>query len=102
MTVKRLCAVLIAIGLGCSVGSCSPMASFTSDHWPHWAGGLPQGAPPRPGAPGYDEYIAHQQASTAPAKPAAAASPPVAQAASAAPAAEPPADDAAAVAGGLY
>jgi hypothetical protein len=78
------------------------MASFTSDHWPHWAGGLPQGAPPRPGAPGYDEYIAHQQASTAPAKPAAAASPPVAQAASAAPAAEPPADDAAAVAGGLY
>jgi hypothetical protein len=102
MTVKRLAAVLIALCLGCTVGACSPMSSFASDHWPHWAGGLPQGAPPRPGAPGYDEYIAHQQASTAPAKPATAASPPVAQAASAAPAAESPADDAAAVAGGLY
>jgi hypothetical protein len=102
MTVKRLSAVLIALCLGCTVGACSPMASFASDHWPHWAGGLPQGVPPRPGAPGYDEYIAHQQANPAPAKPATAASPPVAQAASTAPAAEPPADDAAAVAGGLY
>lgn len=101
MTAKRLSAVLIALCLGGSVGSCSPMASFTSDHWPHWAGGLPQGTPPRPGAPGYDEYIAHQQADAVPAKPAAAGGPPIAQAAPAA-AAEPAADDAAVTEGGLY
>ena len=97
MTVKRLSAVLIVLCLGCTVGACSPMASFASDHWPHWAGGLPQGTPPRPGAPGYDEYIAHQQANTAPAEPASAASPPVAQAAPV-----PPPDEAPAVEGGLY
>jgi hypothetical protein len=78
------------------------MASFASDHWPHWAGGLPQGAPPRPGAPGYDEYIAHQQVDPAPAKPAAAGSPPIAQAAPAALAVEPAADDAMVTEGGLY
>jgi hypothetical protein len=32
-----------------------------ADHWPHWAGGMPADAPPRPGAPGYDEFIAHGQ-----------------------------------------
>ena len=29
--------------------------------WPHWAGGEPAGLPPRPGQPGYEEFIAHGQ-----------------------------------------
>jgi len=45
----------------CSVefGSCG---TFVADHWPHWAGGLPDGVPARQGAPGYAEFIAHGQA----------------------------------------
>jgi hypothetical protein len=89
------------------------MAGFTADHWPHWAGGEPNGLPPRPGTPGYDEYIAHQQSAPPPAKPAAANGPPgmpvaapapaAPPAAAAEPAAEAPAEaDRAAARGGLY
>jgi hypothetical protein len=107
MIVQRLCPVLIVLCLGSTLGSCGSVASFTSDHWPHWAGGEPNGIPPRPGEPGYDEYIAHQQSTPPPAKPAAANVPPAAQAAlpaaTAAPAASAPAeDDTAAARGGLY
>jgi hypothetical protein len=104
MIVQRLCPVLIALCLGLALGSCGSVAGFTSDHWPHWAGGEPNGVPPRPGAPGYDEYIAHQQSNPPPAK-AEAAGAPAAQGApaAAAPVAETPPDDDRAVAhGGLY
>ena len=37
-------------------------SAYVADHWPHWAGGMPGDVPPRPGAPGYDEFIAHGQA----------------------------------------
>jgi hypothetical protein len=104
MIVQRLCPVLIVLCLGSFLGSCGSVSSFTSDHWPHWAGGEPNGVPPRPGEPGYDEYIAHQQSNPPPAKPTAANVPPAAQAAPPAAAAQPaPAeDDAAAARGGLY
>jgi hypothetical protein len=71
MMVKRLCAALMGLGLGLLLGSCGPVAGFTADHWPHWAGGLPAGTPPRPGTPGYADYVAHRQAETEPPKPAA-------------------------------
>ncbi len=48
------------------LGGCSPFASVVADHWPHWAGGLPEGTPPRPGTPGYEEFIAHGQPIQAP------------------------------------
>jgi hypothetical protein len=102
MMVKRLCAALMGLGLGLLLGSCGPVAGFTADHWPHWAGGLPAGTPPRPGTPGYADYVAHRQAETEPPKPAANA---VANAPAApAPAAvEPQSDDDRPVArGGLY
>jgi hypothetical protein len=102
MMVKRLCAALMGLGLGLLLGSCGPVAGFTADHWPHWAGGLPAGTPPRPGTPGYADYVAHRQAETEPPKPAANA---VANAPAApAPAAvEPLSDDDRPVArGGLY
>ena len=72
MMVKRLCVALVGLGLGLLLGSCGPVAGFTADHWPHWAGGLPAGTPPRPGTPGYADYVAHRQAETEPPKPAAA------------------------------
>jgi hypothetical protein len=105
MMVKRLSVALMGLGLGVSLGSCSPVAGFTSDHWPHWAGGLPAGVPPRPGAPGYDDYVAHRQAETEPAKPAAVNATANAPAAAAPPpaATEPQSDDdRAATRGGLY
>jgi hypothetical protein len=72
MMVKRLSVALMGLGLGLLLGSCGPVAGFTADHWPHWAGGLPAGTPPRPGTPGYADYVAHRQAETEPPQPAAA------------------------------
>ena len=42
---------------GLLVASCSSLSSFVADTLPPWAGGLPEGTPPRPGAPGYDAYL---------------------------------------------
>ncbi|MGA7430529.1 MAG: hypothetical protein WBW35_08890 [Xanthobacteraceae bacterium] len=79
MIVKRLVAAGIVLWLGAALGACSPFAGYVADSWPHWAGGLPPDAPPRPGAPGYDEFIAHgepAQNTTAPAADAANGTPP--------------------------
>jgi len=101
--VKRLFVALLGLGLGLALGSCGPVAGFTADHWPHWAGGLPAGTPPRPGTPGYNDYIAHRQADSEPAKSVATGTAANAPAAPAPAAAEPQGDEDAAVArGGLY
>ncbi len=103
MIVKRLSVALMGLGLGLLLGSCGPVAGFTSDHWPHWAGGLPAGVPPRPGAPGYDDYVAHRQTDTEPGKTAATNAKTNAPGAPPAAAAEPQGDDDTAVTrGGLY
>jgi len=47
------------LGFGLNLASCG---GFVADHWPHWAGGMPADVPPRPGAPGYAEFVAHGQA----------------------------------------
>jgi hypothetical protein len=49
--------------LGLMLGSCSPFSGLVADHWPHFAGGEPDGLPPRPGTPGYAAFIAHGQPS---------------------------------------
>jgi len=103
MMVKRLSTALMGLGLGLLLGSCGPVAGFTADHWPHWAGGLPAGTPPRPGTPGYADYVAHRQAETEPPKPAAASAVANAPTGPAPAAAEPQSDDDRPVArGGLY
>jgi hypothetical protein len=103
MMVKRLSVALMGLGLGLSLGSCGPVAGFTADHWPHWAGGLPAGTPPRPGTPGYADYVAHRQAESEPPKPAAGNAVANAPAAPAPVATEPQSDDDRPVArGGLY
>ena len=63
MIIKQFAAATLALCLGVMLGSCSPFAGIVADHWPHWAGGMPDDIPPRPGAPGYDEFIAHGQPS---------------------------------------
>jgi hypothetical protein len=119
MTVKRWIAVAGLIGLGPLIGSCgggseSGFSGYVADHWPHWAGGMPEDVPPRPGAPGYNEFIAHGQADQAAAKPPpSAAEKPVASATTTtnaqpapavqvAPADNNPSEDSSAVKGGLY
>jgi hypothetical protein len=62
MKVKRYTAVAILLALGPMLGSCSGFAGTVADNWPHWAGGMPADVPPRPGAPGYEEFIAHGEA----------------------------------------
>src|SRR5271156_6398184 len=99
MTVERFITAAIALGLALSLASCggaseNGFSAYVSDHWPHWAGGMPDDVPPRPGAPGYDEFVAHGQASqdaikppAGGANPAAASAPPVSRTTSPAPAA---------------
>jgi hypothetical protein len=55
--VTPLAVILLALALA----SCSSFSGYVSDHWPTWAGGMPKDVPPRPGQPGYDEFIAHGQ-----------------------------------------
>jgi hypothetical protein len=61
MTVKRFAALACALGLALAVGACTSFSDVVADHWPHIAGGEPNGVPPRPGAPGYNRFIAHGQ-----------------------------------------
>jgi hypothetical protein len=123
--IRRLLAPAIVLLLCLGLGACASFSGFVSDNWPTWAGGMPKDVPPRPGAPGYEEFIAHQQQSqvggppppaaappppgSAPGTATAAAPGPVAVAPSQrpplmqpAPAAQRPADDRGVVNGGLY
>jgi hypothetical protein len=58
---RRLFAPTAVCCLALLLASCGTFSGFVSDNWPHWAGGLPDDVPPRPGAPGYEEFIAHKQ-----------------------------------------
>jgi hypothetical protein len=61
---ERLIAAAIVLGSGLALASCggpSQFSDYVADHWPHWAGGLPPDVPPRPGAPGYEDFVAHGQ-----------------------------------------
>jgi hypothetical protein len=53
--------IFIIVAMAFATGGCSSintsLASAMGDYVPEWAGGLPPGAPPRPGTPGYDEYL---------------------------------------------
>jgi hypothetical protein len=66
--VKRVLTAAAMACIGFTLGSCAGGASedgfsaYVADHWPHWAGGMPSDVPPRPGAPGYAQFIAHGQA----------------------------------------
>ena len=59
-TTKRLFLLTTALGVCLELSACAPLAGVVTDAWPTWAGGMPKDVPPRPGAPGYEEFIAHQ------------------------------------------
>ncbi len=71
MIIARLTIMLAGLCLVLVLSACSSVSGAVADHWPHWAGGLPAGVPPRPGEPGYEEFIAHQQTETQAVQPAA-------------------------------
>jgi hypothetical protein len=136
--VRRSIAAAVMLCVGALLASCAgtsnedPLSAFVADHWPHWAGGMPSDVPPRPGAPGYNRFIAHGQADqdvppangaaapaapvtpvfqTAPSGPAASAPAPAAsaepvsppqQSSSIQPSPQSPAEDSNVVRGGLY
>lgn len=96
-TIMRSIAPTMVLFACLALGSCAGFPGYVSDHWPIWAGGLPSDVPPRPGAPGYEEFISHQQgkdaaSSATAAAPAAPAATPVAATAPVGAAAMPPAD----------
>jgi len=59
--IRRRLALAALLGVSLALGGCSTFSGFVSDTWPTWAGGEPKDVPPRPGAPGYEEFISHQQ-----------------------------------------
>ena len=96
--IERFITPTMVLCLGLALGSCSQFSGAVSDHWPHWAGGMSSDVPPRPGAPGYDEFIAHQQAR----KDAPASAAPVEKTNAQAASGDRPPNDQGVVQGGLY
>jgi hypothetical protein len=58
----RVFATIAIMVFSVGLGGCSSFSGFVADNWPHWAGGMPKDVPPRPGAPGYGEFVAHGKA----------------------------------------
>jgi hypothetical protein len=61
----RLFALLGLALLTCGLGGCGTinahLAAGVSDALPHWAGGLPADAPPRPGSAKYEEFMRERE-----------------------------------------
>jgi hypothetical protein len=111
MMFRRLALMVMVTGLALGLAACANVSGYVSDYYPHWAGGEPHDIPPRPGAPGYDNFISHKGADSdasreafEQAKAARQANPQGTPQASTAPAAAsaPPADNDAVSRGGLY
>ena len=64
-TGSRLFTLIGLALLTCGLGGCGTinanLAAGISDYVPHWAGGLPADAPPRPGSAKYDEFMRERE-----------------------------------------
>ena len=64
-TGSRLLTLIGLALLTCSLGGCGAinanLAAGVSDTLPHWAGGLPADAPPRPGSAKYEEFMRERE-----------------------------------------
>ena len=65
---KNLLSFLALLGLALAVsslGGCGTingyLANGVADYVPHWAGGLPPDAPPRPGTAKYEEFVRERE-----------------------------------------
>jgi len=82
---RRSVVVALACVTGLALGACSPFSNSVADSWPHFAGGEPSDLPPRPGTPGYEQFIAHGHPVQNTPAPATSAQPPAASATAAVP-----------------
>ena len=62
----RHLAIIVAVALpACGLSGCSSinerLAAGITDAIPHWAGGLPADAPPRPGTAKYEEFMRERE-----------------------------------------
>ena len=62
----RQFAIVFAVALpACALGGCGTinekLAYGLGDYIPHWAGGLPADAPPRPGTAKYEEFMKERE-----------------------------------------
>jgi hypothetical protein len=64
-TGSRLFALIGLALFACGLGGCGTinahLGAGISDTLPHWAGGLPADAPPRPGSAKYDEFMRERE-----------------------------------------
>ena len=62
---RHLAIALAAALLPCALSGCGTinerLAAGVSDAIPHWAGGMPADAPPRPGTAKYDEFMRERE-----------------------------------------
>lgn len=62
---RQIPILLCVLATVCSLSGCSSINSHLSagmgDAIPHWAGGLPADAPPRPGTAKYDEMMKQRE-----------------------------------------
>jgi hypothetical protein len=54
---RFLGSTILIIAAALFLSGCGWMVNNLPTVIPHWAGGEPAGAPPRPGTPAYDEYV---------------------------------------------
>jgi hypothetical protein len=63
--IRQLATLLAAALLAGALSGCGTMnekmSAGMADSIPAWAGGLPEGAPPRPGTAKYDEYMQERE-----------------------------------------
>jgi hypothetical protein len=76
ISTRQLAILFAAPLLTCALSGCGTinekLAAGMSDAIPHWAGGMPADAPPRPGTAKYDEFMRERERKRlepAPAKP---------------------------------
>jgi|ERR1700736_3733725 hypothetical protein len=64
ISIRHLAIVAVALP-ACVLGGCGSinekLAAGISDTLPHWAGGLPADAPPRPGTAKYEEFMRERE-----------------------------------------
>ena len=57
--------IIVLVIAGLSLASCANDGGVLGELMPHWVGGLPKDAPPRPGTPEYEAFRQQSEAEAA-------------------------------------